>query len=390
MSVPERYYTPTGVEINRSKLVQDMITNYKNTVGGLADFTEGTEVRNLLESINLTLFKLEFYTNLNLRESFVVYANGGYLDLHGLERNITRKPGLQSAGFVTVNIPEAVATDTVISEDLVFFNPETNLEYAVYLPLNQLGMDYEYKILAGDTSVTIPVFCTTVGSIGDCERLKVTGFTETPTVTGLTVYNNEAITGGTDSETDEDYRSRILANESNNSFGSKNWYINLLNQVDGVHDSVVEYAGDNVCCYLNGDTKPLSASILTEAEALLNTSSNHTLGHSFKFYEPDYNLINIRLTLNCEDTLTETSIKNRLNVLFNGGVNLGMTFPGYRMGETVNEFDLISSIQSVDGVTSCIPELMDTNGEYNRFSSIINQYNEVVYLNNVEVVFRED
>lgn len=388
MSVPDKYYTPTGVEINRSKLVQDMISNYKSNVGSLTDFTEGTEVRNLLESIVLTLFKLEFYTNLNLRESFVVYADGGYLDLHGLERNITRKAGLQSSGFVTVSIPEAVVTDTVISEDLLFYNPETNLEYAIYLPLNQLGMDYEYKILAGDTSITIPVFCTTVGSIGDCDRLKVTGFTETPIIDGLTVYNNEAISGGTDSESDDDYRSRILANETNNSFGSKNWYINLLNSIDGVHDSVVEYAEDNVRCYLNGNSKPLSASILTEAEALLNTDSNHTLGHSFKFFEPDYNLINLRVTLNCNDTLTETTVKNRLNVLFNGGTNLGMTFVGYRMGETVNEFDLISAVQSVDGVTSCVPELMDTNGEYNRFSSIINQFNEVVYLNNVEIVFR--
>ena len=54
MTVPDTYYTPTGEAITREKIVQDMILNYQDTVTNLTDFSEGTENRNLLESIALS------------------------------------------------------------------------------------------------------------------------------------------------------------------------------------------------------------------------------------------------------------------------------------------------------------------------------------------------
>ena len=67
-----------------------------------------------------------------------------------------------------------------------------------------------------------------------------------------------------------------------------------------------------------------------------------------------------------------------------------MEFEGYNIGETVTETEIISAITSIDGVINCVPELMGDNGEYYRFGKIINQPNQVAYLNNIEIVFRED
>ena len=60
MAVPEQFYTATNEEITRDKIVQDWIDNYmKNTNGKLTDFTEGSEIRNILESFALSIYVLE-------------------------------------------------------------------------------------------------------------------------------------------------------------------------------------------------------------------------------------------------------------------------------------------------------------------------------------------
>jgi hypothetical protein len=258
------------------------------------------------------------------------------------------------------------------------------------MPLTQIEEDYEYTIPAGTLKAKVPVFCTENGTIGNCDRYTVNTFSEDLTIDNVICYNEEALTGGTDPESDDDYRSRILQDEMNTSFGSKNWYINLVNGISGVHDSMVNYTGEHVCVYVNGETKPVNSKYLTEAESLLNNPANHVLGHTFKVYEPDYNLVDLRVTVNVTDVISSDVIKNRLSVLFDGGVNQNMVFAGYRMGDSVKESEIINGLESLDGVISVVPELMGNDGEYHRFSVIVNQFNEIVLLNNVEVIFREE
>lgn len=391
VTIPEQYYTPTGEIINREKIVEDMIKHYQEEISGnITDFSEGSEIRNLLESIALTIYKIQYYTNLNFRQAFTVYSQEGYLDLKGLEHGLHRKTGVQATGFITVELPEVLEYDAILDDTTIFTNPTTGLEYAAYIPISKVNEDYVFTIPAGSKAIDIPVYCITPGTIGNTDRLTVTEFKDDLEIEGTICYNEEAITGGTDPEQDEDYRSRILANEFLSSFGSKNWYSNLVNAIDEVHDSSVFFEEETVKVYVNGYSKPLQSNILTEAEALLNSDNNHILGHRFRVYEPVYNNINLRITINAEDTLTSDTIKNRLQVLFNGGKSENMEFEGYNIGETVTETEIISAITSIDGVINCVPELMGDNGEYYRFGKIINQPNQVAYLNNIEIVFRED
>ena len=64
MAIPEYYYAPDGTKISREKLVNDMITHYREeTDSEITDFSEGTEIRNILESVALSFFGSEYYTN---------------------------------------------------------------------------------------------------------------------------------------------------------------------------------------------------------------------------------------------------------------------------------------------------------------------------------------
>ena len=389
MAIPEYYYAPDGTKISRDKLVSDMIQNYQeNTDSEITDFSEGTEIRNILESVALSFFGSEYYTNYEFRQHFLTYATGSFLDLHGKDRNIPRREGTRASGFVTMTIPEALSYDFIIDNDTTFMNPETSVNYEIYFNVEQINEDYQYTIPSGETSVLLPVVCQETGKIGNTARGTVTGFFEQPALDDISVTNEEPISDGLDDETDEEYRIRLLLNEKNNGFSSKPYYETLLREVTGVHDAYVTYGDENVKCYINGNNKPVSDSVLVECAELLNRDTNHQLGHTFSFYKPDYNTIHLRIEINTHDNLTTQDIINRVTHLIDGGTDNEMTYYGLNMGDTLTEYDIISAITSIEGVDTIVPYIANTNGEYERFSKIICQKNEVVYAENIEVIFR--
>ena len=69
MTVPEQFYTADNKKITRDKIVNEWIDNYiNNTDGKLTDFTEGSEIRNILESFALSVYTLDYYKMLENRQ----------------------------------------------------------------------------------------------------------------------------------------------------------------------------------------------------------------------------------------------------------------------------------------------------------------------------------
>ena len=112
----ESFYTIEGTEINRGILVQKMIDYYnmKYPESQITDFNEGSEIRNLLESIAVDIYHLEADNQGILRACFLATSYGAYLDLFGEEYHTPRDQGEQSRGVVTFTIPEATNTEIII------------------------------------------------------------------------------------------------------------------------------------------------------------------------------------------------------------------------------------------------------------------------------------
>ena len=74
----EKFYTLTGQEIDRSVLVQNMIDyyNYKYPDSQVTDFNEGSEIRNLLESIATDIFHMELNDTQLLNVAFLSTSYG--------------------------------------------------------------------------------------------------------------------------------------------------------------------------------------------------------------------------------------------------------------------------------------------------------------------------
>ena len=82
----ESFYNIVGNEISRTILVQQMIDYYneKLEIGEtrVTDFNEGSEIRNLLESIAVDLYTLMEDQYELSKIAFITTSDGEWLDLH--------------------------------------------------------------------------------------------------------------------------------------------------------------------------------------------------------------------------------------------------------------------------------------------------------------------
>ena len=391
MAVPEQFYTPTNEEITRDKIVQDWIDNYiKNNEGKLTDFSEGSEIRNILESFALSIYVLEYYKMLEFRQHWIIYASGSYLDLHGTALRMPRKQGSYATGYVTITLPRILDYDYYIDDGITFVNPNTNIQYLIYKTMEQKGDNYQYYIPAGSLSIEIPVISSLIGAVGNTGKKTVNAFYYQMSLENVTCINYEPISGGSDVESDDDYRARLLSRERESSFGGKVWYQNICRQVEGVHDVYVTFMADYVHVYINGNYKPINPTILATCLSELNKKHNHLLGHNFRVYEPDYYDLNLKIQINGGSNLTENNIISRMNALIDGGRDDNMYFLGYNLGQSPKESEIISALNSLEGVKSVTPYIANKDGEYDRFKKIPCQPNQVVRILDIIVEFRSD
>ena len=214
----ETFYNVIGEEINRTNLLNQMIGFYNLLleVGDtkVTDFNEGSEIRNLLESVSVLGYYVMEDQNELAKIAFPDTAEGEWLDKHGANPfiKLERDTGNEASGFVVFSISDPRIDDIVIPEETIVVSTESGLEYAT---------DSEVIIAAGETEVTASATCLTEGEDGNCSENTITMIDDDYLdISGLTVNNIEAFTGGTNYEEDDEYRERILAFVRQSDFGS--------------------------------------------------------------------------------------------------------------------------------------------------------------------------
>lgn len=195
---------------------------------------------------------------------FPAWAYSGWLDLHGMAGGIYRKDAVASAGSVTVTgvpnmtIPKGFLLATAASGDAPSIQFQTTEEATLADP-NETGTG----------TATIPVACSAAGTNGNVGAGSVT-LMVSPLIGVSGVVNASAITGGTDEESDDDYRERIMANdlETGESYvGSVSDFKRWAKSVDGVGGVVViptwNGAGTVKLVVVDENNDPANATMLT-------------------------------------------------------------------------------------------------------------------------------
>lgn len=351
----ESFFNILGQEISRSLIVQQMIDYYyeKLELGetSVTDFNEGSEIRNLLESIAVDLYDLMEDNYEVSKISFIPTAYGEWLDAHGANPliDLPRNQGTEAVGVVTFSIPSSSSTDTIIADGTVIVSNETNLQYAT---------DGDCIIPAGTTSNDVFVSCLTVGTDGNSSANTLTIIDDNNIDSSVSVTNNESIIGGIDYEDDEPYRQRLLDFVRKDDFGSVGYYTDLGNNIEGVHDIILQDTSSNpITVVVNGNNKPVENYVMANVLAEFTDTNNIVIGHNFTVTKVNYTEIGDNFTVNIttEQEIATADIKNLLTIIFNGGVSgNNYTFEGLLIGESLsydtlvtafeNEFDALTTV----------------------------------------------
>ena len=369
----ETFTTLTGEEINRDVLVQEMIDYYNEKYPNvrITDFNEGSEIRNLLEAIAVDIYHLEKQSMEMQRIPFLSTSYGRWLDLIGTDMNLPRNMGTQSYGVVTFTIPDTETSEVTIPAGTVLKSNITGLDFLT---------QNDAIIAIGETSVDCTAYSRVVGTNTNADPSTITVF-ETQPYNGLAVTNTNSFVGGTDSETDDEYRARLQKAKESAGFGSKQYYINLAESVPGVHDVILTTASGYTGKFIvNGDAKPIASSTVDQVFALLNDETKILYNHSFITEAVTYTTVPLEIECSTSVTVDTDLITSVLGYLFNGGV-YSSVYPGLSINESLSKYVIMNCLESIPGIL----QVTDLTSDETSFSKLEPASNKVLKLGTVTV-----
>ena len=256
MSIPE--FTPPSflndqdAETIHKRMMENLPPDIDNTENGFPwDFTKPTA----LEKAEM----LEFHLVETLKIMFPMWAYDEWLDYHAKGRGITRKPENPASGELLITgVP-----GTTIPAGFRFAAPAT-----ADTPAIEYQTTEKYTI-GEDGTVRVQVTAVEPGIKGNVPANTVT-LMMTP-IKGITSITNEAsITGGTEVESDDELRNRIMEIDaaSEASFvGSDGDYKRWAEEVPGVGTALVmpEWAGPGTVkvVVIDANGQPANQAIIT-------------------------------------------------------------------------------------------------------------------------------
>lgn len=209
------------------RMMSNLPEDIDDMIGGFPyDFTKPAAIE-LSEFIN-------YHMKRALMIAFPQFAWDEWLDLHGRQVHLTRHEAECASGFVEVS----GIVGTIIPSGTIFCTPATNefpaLEY----------VSNEDKIIGDDGTVTLSITAVTAGTISNVAANTICMMAK-PDKNILFITNKEAITGGTERESNDAYYDRIAAeyDSSMTYLGNDSDYIRWAKEA-GAGDCIVVSAYD--------------------------------------------------------------------------------------------------------------------------------------------------
>jgi uncharacterized phage protein gp47/JayE len=207
---------------------QTILARWLDDIEDLWDTSVGTFIHAVSSAGSLELSKAYVRANDVVRSFFPQYARGGFLDLFGEGMGLIRNIAQRATGQITVN----GANGTVVPVGTQF---STTVLLGQSLPTLLYESTASGTISAG--SVVVPIRALQPGTAGNVGANQITRLASG--VAGVTSVSNAGnVVGGTDNESDTDYRLRLLSFVRNPpAGGTKSDYIRWALEISGVGDA---------------------------------------------------------------------------------------------------------------------------------------------------------
>lgn len=165
------------------------------------DIVPYSDTDNRIKAAATELFSVYSYADYIFRQAFPQTAGGKYLEYHAALRGIERKKASAAKGVLTFYTAEPAEAEAVI--------PKGTICSVADMPFIQFETVEDAVIAVGETSVDVTARAIETGRRFNVLPDKVDTIVNPPKyISG--VVNNTAFAGGTDDETDESLRDRVL------------------------------------------------------------------------------------------------------------------------------------------------------------------------------------
>lgn len=207
-----------------NEILERMCDKYEERVGTRPDKASDIGIR--MEVLAGEIFSAQTEMNWIKTQMFPQTATGEYLDLHAAQRGITRKTGTKAVGEVTFTLLRILDYEIEIPKGTVCATSGEN-------PVRFITTE-DITVLAGRKETNAAVEALEVGADGNVSIGEINVIV-TPIAELSAVYNYYRIEDGSDIESDEELRRRVLDSYVNISNGTnKIFYINSAMEIDGV------------------------------------------------------------------------------------------------------------------------------------------------------------
>ncbi|MDO4813246.1 MAG: baseplate J/gp47 family protein [Eubacteriales bacterium] len=273
-----------------------------------------------------------------LDQSFPQTAQGEYLDYHAQTRGMTRSQATRATGMLCFSSPGTALTDCVIPEGTVAMTAE--------------GVRFETTeeavLSAGERTVSVPAQAAVPGASGNVIEGKIKLMSLMPVGIAQCV-NEQPFTGGSDTESDESLRARILESYKRLPNGANAaFYEQEAMSVPTVAaaKAVGRARGiGTVDVYVATHSGTPDGALLDEIASVLD--HKREIAVDVEVLAPAPVAVNVAAELSAAEGYDFSEVCDAVRAA------LGEHFTGERMGEDVHCAKLASLIYGVRGVENC-------------------------------------
>lgn len=333
---------------NFVSIVSSMVNHMRGSSGNLTDFNVGSVNRTLIEAPAIEIEELYIQMLNGLIESVPVAVYQAF--------DFTRRAAIYAVGTVTFSASPAPAQDIAIPLGTVLTVPGTAKTYATTAAAT---------LLAGQTSVTVPVQATTAGIAGNTLSATITSLQAS--ISGITgVTNAAAYTNGIDEETDEERKTRFgayISTLSRGTLGAIEYAasIAVVKDVNGALIEVVDRVGiveevpGRVSCYIFNGSGSTADALVIAAQQIIDGYIDAGTGEKVPGYRAGGTEVTVR-------KMTEQPVALTATVATEAGYTLNATMRAaleaahndyvlsIGAGETLYLSELYARLTAVEGV----------------------------------------
>ena len=288
------------------------------------------------------IYAQRVYADYIRRQMFPTTAAGEYLDAHAAQRGLARKNGTKAVG-------RAVFCTAADEHDDIMIPAGTVVGTADSL---RFVTDSDVILRDGATTVTADVTAAQPGSAYNITSGKLCVMV-TPVMGVESVRNSVVFSGGTDDETDEQLRKRVVDSYQNISNGANAaYYRSIVMSVDGVYSASVIGAArgvGTVDIYAGAKGSGLSAAKLSEIQTLLD--EKREVNVDAKVFNPSALIVNLYIRLTVKEGFDFDTVASAVQAAvteYITGLGIGRNLLLSDVGEVVYHIEGVMSYKFLE------------------------------------------